>query len=206
MIRVIVTLLTLLVAGCGSATAPATHDEPSPTRSTPSPAGPSPRTPTSGSLLPAKVKVAEPSKVTISAIGVNADMVGVGLKPDGSMETPAYDSNEAGWYTEGPRPGETGPAVIAAHVDSKNGPDVFWRLRELSRGDKITVTDMAGVTYTFTVERLEQVDKDALPYKKIWADTDSPVLRLITCSGSYDQAAGEYRDNLIIYAKRQARS
>ena len=114
------------------------------------------------------------------------------------METPEYESNLAGWYIEGPRPGELGPAVIAAHVDNANGPDTFARLHELKPGDEITVTDDLGNEYTWSVERSQVSNKRELPYEEIWGDTDEPVLRLISCTGAY--VDGAYVENLIIYA------
>jgi sortase (surface protein transpeptidase) len=198
MLRIIVAaLLAVLVIGCSS---PATETSPRPKSSTTATTKPTTPPVVKPKAEKPLAKVADPGRVKIPAIGVNATMVGVGLKSDGAMATPAYDANQAGWYTKGPRPGEVGPAVIVAHVDSKTGPDVFWRLREIERGDRIAVTDKAGDTHAFTVQRLERVDKDALPYEKIWGATDRPVLRLVTCGGSYDRAAGEYRDNLIVYA------
>ncbi|MFD2078492.1 class F sortase [Actinopolymorpha cephalotaxi] len=149
---------------------------------------------------PTRGHVADPAVLTIPAIDVDASMVGVGLLPNGEMQTPAYDSNLAGWYVEGPRPGQPGPAVIVAHVDSKTGPDVFYRLRELRPGDRITVTDSADARHTFTVERLERADRDGLPYGRIWTGGKQPVLRLITCAGPYDRANGGYQQNLIVYA------
>jgi hypothetical protein len=35
--------------------------------------------------------------------------------------------------------GEAGPAVIVGHVDSRRGPAVFFRLRDLRPGDRIVV-------------------------------------------------------------------
>ncbi len=64
-----------------------------------------------------------PVRVRIPAIGVDADMGSLGLNADGTLEVPPYD--RAGWFRGEPKPGETGPAVIAAHVDSTAGPAVF---------------------------------------------------------------------------------
>lgn len=144
-----------------------------------------------------KSDVNEPTRILISDIGVDAELVGVGLADDSSMETPAYDSNQAGWYTEGPRPGEAGPAVIAAHVDSSTGPDVFARLDELDPGDEIIVIDTDGERHAWAVNRVEQHDKDALPIDDIWPAIDYPALTLITCAGDYE--VDEYADNLIVY-------
>ena len=47
-------------------------------------------------------------------------------------------------FTGGPAPGETGPAVIAGHVDSRSGPAVFYRLGDLRPGDDITVERTGG--------------------------------------------------------------
>lgn len=175
--------------------APAPTSTPAPT-----PAGPT-SGPTAGSdARRGSERVADPARLDIPAIDVHASMVGVGLKSDGAMETPAYDSNQAGWYTKGPRPGERGPAVVAAHVDSKNGKDVFWRLRELEPGDEVSVLDKAGVEHRFVVQRSGRYPKDDLPYRQIWGASDIPVLRLITCAGSYVRGAGGYQDNLVVYA------
>ena len=143
-------------------------------------------------------QVAAPVRVVVPAIDVDADLVAVGLNPDQSMEVP--DFGEAGWYEPGPRPGEPGPAVIAAHVDSVAGPDVFYRLRELGPGDEITVEHADGGRSTFAVHDTEQQDKDDLPVERIWNDTDDAVLRLITCGGAFNQERRSYESNVIVYA------
>jgi sortase (surface protein transpeptidase) len=114
------------------------------------------------------------------------------------MEVPAVDL--AGWYEPGPRPGEAGPAVIVGHVDSRRGPAVFFRLGQLHRGDRIVVGRAKGPARSSVVERVERRPKQALPTARIWNDTGQPVLRLITCGGSFDRASGHYRDNVIVYA------
>ena len=50
---------------------------------------------------------------------------------------------------------------------------------------------------SFAVER---GPKGALPVGRIWNHTRRPVLRLITCGGGFDRAAGHNRGNLIVYA------
>jgi sortase (surface protein transpeptidase) len=140
----------------------------------------------------------EPLRVSIPAIGVDAPLVPVGLQPDGAAQTPRFGF--AGWYDRGPKPGLPGPAVVLAHVDAKaKGPDVFFRLRELKPGDQVTVR-YADRQRTFAVTGKEQTAKTALPTARIWNDTSAPVLRLITCGGAFDRAAGSYLDNVIVYA------
>jgi sortase (surface protein transpeptidase) len=139
-----------------------------------------------------------PVSVQIPAIGVDARVVPVGLGPGRAMEVPAVDL--AGWYEPGPRPGAAGPAVLVGHVDSRRGPAVFFRLGQLHRGDRIVVGLAKGPARSFVVERVERRPKQALPVGRIWNGTRRPVLRLITCGGSFDRATGHYRDNVIVYA------
>jgi sortase (surface protein transpeptidase) len=141
-----------------------------------------------------------PMAITIPSIGVQAPIVAVGLRADGAMQLP--DPDQVGWYKRGPRPGAPGPAVLIGHVDDRTGPDVFYRLRELRPGDEILVGQRDGSTTRFIVGRLERHPKTALPTKRIWTTTSRPLLRLITCGGSFDHATGHYRDNLIVYAAR----
>ena len=142
--------------------------------------------------------VGKPTRLTIPAIGVNERLHGVGLKPDGAMETP--DFGDAGWYDLGPRPGAPGPAVLVAHVHGPAGDDVFARLDDLQPGDRVTVKRTDGRS-TFVVEAVEQAAKDALPYQRIWNDTETPVLRLITCGGKPDPVTRMYPDNTIVFAR-----
>jgi sortase (surface protein transpeptidase) len=163
------------------------------------PASPSEPALPSDASSPEPEPVPKPVRVVIPAIDVDAELVGLGIHDDGSMEVPNFGL--AGWYEPGPRPGQPGPAVIAAHVDSVRGPDVFFRLKDLGAGDKITVEHADGDTTTFRVQRSEQQLKEELPADRIWNDTDDVVLRLITCGGDFDPDERSYRSNVIVYAK-----
>jgi Sortase domain len=148
---------------------------------------------------PSDPVVREPLPVTVEipAIRVDAELVGLGLARDGAMEVP--DFGLAGWYTEGPPPGAPGPAVIAAHVDSRDGPDVFYELYRLQPGDAVDVHRADGSTASFVVVTIEQHPKDELPVDRIWAASTGAELTLITCGGVFDRAAGHYADNVIVY-------
>ena len=137
----------------------------------------------------------------IEAIGVSAPLVSLGLNPDRSLQVPG-DAASAGWWRGGPEPGERGASVIAGHVDSRNGPAVFYRLRALRPGAAIEVTTEEGTTARFVVERTERYAKDRFPTRRIYGRTRGSTLRLVTCAGSFDAARGHYRDNLIVFARR----
>ena len=94
--------------------------------------------------------------------------------------------------------------MIVGHVDSRRGPAVFFRLGRLRRGDRIVVGGAGGAARSFLVERVERRPKHALPVERIWNHSRRPVLRLITCGGSFDRATGHYRDNVIVYANLES--
>lgn len=141
-----------------------------------------------------------PVRLVVPGAGVDTRLVPLGLLPDGAMEVPA-DATVAGWYSPGPAPGEPGPAVLAGHVDSKHGPGVFFHLDELMPGDPITVERQDGAQYVFTVTAVEQHPKEALPVDRIWATSDQPLLRLVTCGGVFDRKTGHYTDNVVVFAE-----
>jgi Sortase domain len=139
-----------------------------------------------------------PTSIAIPAIGVHAPIVAVGLQANGAMQVP--DPGQVGWYRLGPRPGAPGPAVLIGHVDSRTGPAVFYRLRQLRPCDQILIDQRDGTTSRFLVGRLEQHPKTALPTSRIFTTAPGRWLRLITCGGPFNRTTGHYRDNLIIYA------
>ena len=141
---------------------------------------------------------AGPMAISIPRIGVQATIVGVGLQADGAMQVPEPD--QVGWYKLGPRPGAPGPAVLIGHVDSRTDPAVFYRLHELRPGDQILISQRGGPPSRFIVGRLERHPKTALPTDRIWTNATRPLLRLITCGGTFDHSTHHYRDNLIVYA------
>jgi len=137
--------------------------------------------------------------VEIPAIKVAATVDPMGLEPDGTLEVPT-DFARVGWFSGGPKPGEPGAAVLEGHVDSKKGPAVFYALRKLQAGDEVRVRGSDGFVRVFVVDRLASYAKDAFPNLDVYAPTESPELRVITCTGSFDRAKRSYRDNLVVYA------
>ncbi|MFI6757854.1 class F sortase [Micromonospora sp. NPDC050417] len=147
---------------------------------------------------PANSSAGPPTRVRIPRIGVDSSLAVLGLDRSGRLETPA-DYAQAGWYGAGPAPGDTGPAVIAGHVDSTTGPAVFYRLHELRAGDRVEVR--RGTTWVpFHVVATSRHAKDDFPTAEVYDPTPGPELRLITCTGSFDRATRNYRDNLVIFA------
>jgi sortase (surface protein transpeptidase) len=143
--------------------------------------------------------VAPPVRIRIPAAGVDSRLQRLGQEADGTIQVPE-DPDVAGWYANGPRPGQRGPAVILGHVDSKAGPAVFFRLERVRRGDVVHVDRSDGTTVGFRVTRLLRVPKDRFPSEHVYAPSLDTSLRLVTCGGRFDHRTGSYRDNVIVFA------
>ncbi|NYF54879.1 hypothetical protein HDA35_000710 [Micromonospora purpureochromogenes] len=143
-----------------------------------------------------------PTTISIPRIGVNADIMPLGTNPDGTIQVPPLDQAQlAGWYSPGPSPGEVGNAVIVGHVDSATlGPAVFFELGALKPGDTITVNREDGQQAVFTVDSVTSYPKASFPTELVYGPSDKASLRVVTCGGQFDQAAGSYLDNIIVLA------
>jgi hypothetical protein len=147
----------------------------------------------------APVPVAAPIRVRLPSLGVDSTLARLGVDASGALVPPS-DFDEAGWFAEGPAPGDVGPAVIAGHVDSRTGPAIFFRLRDIAVGDPVLVGRSDGTTAHFTVTRVARHPKDAFPTAEVYGPTPDAQLRLITCGGDFDRAERSYLDNVIVYA------
>jgi hypothetical protein len=141
-----------------------------------------------------------PVRLTIPSIRVASSLVRLGRERDGSMQVPT-EFARAGWFAEGLAPGQVGPAVVAGHVDSKTGPAVFYRLRELRPGDTVQVERADGVRLRFVVEQARSFPKASFPTAEVFGPAPWAALRLVTCGGTFDRARGSYRDNLVVFAR-----
>jgi LPXTG-site transpeptidase (sortase) family protein len=189
-----------LIAACGGAAGLAvTHHPVTPsygvTPSFPAPTGPIAAVPQSSK----STQVSEPVSITIPSIGVKASMIHLGLTKTGALQVPG-STTVAGWYTGSPRPGATGSAVIAGHIDSYKGPGVFYRLSALKLGDKVYVRRADGTLAEFKVTVVKSYAKDKFPTEDVYGAVPDPELRLITCGGTFDSTTGHYLSNTVAYA------
>ncbi|PZF97231.1 class F sortase [Micromonospora deserti] len=148
-------------------------------------------------VLPAS----RPVGIAIDTLDLHAPVHSVGIAGDGSIAAPdAARAQEAGWYDQGPTPGQYGPAVIVGHVDTSTGPAVFHDLRQLRSGDRIEVTRADRRVAVFEVNSVERFDKQRLPADEVFGDFSRPNLRLITCGGRWVGGETGYADNVVVFA------
>ncbi|MEU8316778.1 class F sortase [Nonomuraea sp. NPDC048881] len=141
-----------------------------------------------------------PKSIDIPSLDLEAPLMKLGLSKDGEVELPPYEKPKvAGWYSGSAVPGEKGASVIIGHVDTKTAPAVFYKLRQLRKGETVKVERSDGKVVSFKVDAIEQVSKDHFPARRVYVDDG---LKLVTCGGKFDYARGEYVDNIIVYASR----
>lgn len=146
-----------------------------------------------------------PVRLTIPVIALRSRLVGLRLDQSGDLEAPTT-YQQAGWFAQGSSPGQRGnPAIIAGHVDSVDGPGVFFRLRQLQRGDDIYVRLADGAGVQFRVYATHAFDKSAFPAREVYGSNGATAeLRLITCTGVFDESTGHYASNLVVFARAVA--
>ncbi|MDQ0989595.1 class F sortase [Streptomyces sp. V3I7] len=147
------------------------------------------------------LRPADPVRLRIAAIGVDAPMTRVGLDAAGAPRTPPPGKpGFAGWYGDGTAPGSAGTAIATGHLDTPTGgPGVFYDLSALTEGATIEISRADRRTAVFTVRAVELHDRKKFPSKKVYGSSGRPELRLITCGGGYTKRTG-YLSNLVVYA------
>ena len=141
-----------------------------------------------------------PVRLTVPTVGLEVVLEGVGVSADGQMEIPD-EGDRAGWYRHGAAPGDdVGSIVVAAHVDTSEGPAEFLSLTGVSEGDQVEVELDDGSSATYRIVGGEQVAKRDLAVDELFRRDGEPVLRLVTCTGDWLPSAGSYTDNLVISA------
>ncbi|MFE9193666.1 class F sortase [Micromonospora sp. NPDC007208] len=143
-----------------------------------------------------------PTRVRIPRIDVDSALTVLGLDRAGAL-IPPTDFDTAGWYGGGPAPGDTGPALLAGHLDSRRGPAVFARLGELRPGDRVEVW-RGGQRLAFRVTGSLRTRKDSFPTDVVYGPTPGAELRLVTCGGDFDRRRGHYVENVVVFAVTEA--
>ncbi|HEU0165397.1 MAG TPA: class F sortase [Thermomicrobiales bacterium] len=112
------------------------------------------------------------------------------------------------WYEQTSELGVVGNVVVAGHVDYWNvGPSVFYNIRNLVKGDEITLTGASNTTYTYVVDTnriygVQELTSGALA--DLVSATTTSVLTLFTCGGEFDYVNGEYLSRTVVRANLKA--
>ena len=157
---------------------------------------------TTTTTSPAKVQQfalrSTPVQLRVPAIALDVSLSTLGLNLNGTVQVPT-DVQQPGWFRLGPSPGQDGSAVILGHVDSYQGPAVFFKLRSLVAGDLVDVSLADGVSAQFEVTDVAQYLKTSFPGQLVYAGHGQSTLQLVTCGGTFDAHTGHYLSNIVVY-------
>lgn len=140
---------------------------------------------------------AAPGSVALPGQKVTAPVVAMGVRGDGELEIPESVRTVGWWVGSAPAGATRGSTVLAGHIDSATqGVGAFAALRDVTLGSPVVVTDVFGEPHAYTVTARRTYPKYALPRSVF---SGAPLV-LVTCGGPFDESAGSYRDNIVVYA------
>lgn len=155
-------------------------------------------------LSASKASSGLPVRLKISKINVDVPIAHAGITPNGAMEAPAGPQSVV-WFRFGPRPGDSGSAVIAGHYGHwKTGEgSVFDDLSKLMNGDRLSIEDEKGATITFVVRELRTYGQNEDAAGVFFSDDGKAHLNLITCEGIWDNTQKTYSHRLIVFTDKE---
>lgn len=187
--------LLLLLSACGKTTLSVSAKPPEQPPIATSPSS------SSSPVLTHGAGISDPVRLLIPSVGLDAPIENIGILSNGDLATPTQDQWEGvGWYHLGTRPGETGSAVIAGHLDRPGGaPAVFWDLHNVHPGDNVTVFDAQHVALRFRVTQVAAYAPQEAPLQEIFANMGGKYLNLITCAGDWIPTQHQTTLRLVVY-------
>lgn len=158
-----------------------------------------------------------PVRMVIPSLGVSAPFEEIGLdeaaEPDDQGRQPLgnpTDRTKAGWYVDGPRPGEGSGTVLTNGHTYRDNSAIFKEdfSSRVDRGQLIHIEQDNGSTCSYVIDRLWREVDAAKDYPRIVEtehlyDFGGPErLFLATCGGSWNSVAQDYDQISLLIATR----
>lgn len=137
-----------------------------------------------------------PARLIIPSIRLDSKVREVGVTSNGEMDVPDGKTMDVGWYRYGTTPGDTGSAVMDAHVYA-----AFAKLRYAKIGDDIYVVNMKGEKLHFRVTDSRVYSIDEIPLEDIFANSNGRRLNFITCARKFIPSLNTYSHRLVVYTE-----
>lgn len=137
-----------------------------------------------------------PRHLHIPSIDLSSPVIDVGINSKGEMDVPSGKTNHVGWYQYGTVPGDTGSAVLDAHVYA-----AFKNLKHMRIGDEILVTTEGGETRRFVTRDIVTYRLEDLSPEFLFNRADARRLNLITCAGTWNTARQDYSHRLVVFGE-----
>lgn len=139
-------------------------------------------------------QTAHPVRLIIPSIGLDAPIDPMGVNSKGEMDVPDGQTPNVGWYKHGTIPGNTGSAVIDAHVFA-----AFSDLKDVAVGSSVFVVNADGEKLEFKVGNTNVYRLGDLSSGKLFSRKDARRLNLITCAGERTADGSTYTHRLVVY-------
>ncbi|MFA6299694.1 MAG: class F sortase [Nocardioides sp.] len=140
-----------------------------------------------------------PDRLVVPAISLDAPLVPIEVKQDGSLDPPS-DTDIVGWWQRSAHPGQMpGQTVITGHTVHTGG-GVMNELGDLQRGEEVEVHDDGRVvTYRVTEVFVYTREEVAANAQGLFGqDRPGGRLVLVTCT---DWNGSSYDSNIIVYGE-----
>jgi LPXTG-site transpeptidase (sortase) family protein len=162
---------------------------------------PSAAKPSPGSIANYTVAAGLPKYITIPAIGVRQTRIKpLGLIKNRTIATPdnLYDT---GWYNGSAKPGERGAMFIYGHVSTWKANGIFFDLKKLKPGDRVTVERGDGKLFTYQVNRTAVYPASKVDMVTVLAPSEpgKPGLNLMTCSGTLLKNSNDFTERFVVF-------
>ena len=143
-----------------------------------------------------------PVRLVVLSIHLDAPIEAVGITHTDALAVPK-DFGSVGWFSQGPRIGEAGNAVIDGHYGWKQrAPAIFNLIHTLHRGDVVSVVDDSGQMNDFRVRDIKTYDAQA-DASAVFASVDTKShLVLVTCSGEWIPSLHTYSNRTAVFADK----
>ncbi|MGL4305839.1 MAG: class F sortase [Mycobacteriaceae bacterium] len=155
----------------------------------------------------------DPERISIEEIGITARVEAKGTQlayaPFLEKEVSSFGIPErmedTTWWSDGPKPGSDGMAIVLGHTQVGGGYGVFNDIHKLKVGDVIKIFSKDGgaelkFAVTEVVSNISKSDSAALNIVLEKGSAGSN-LALVTCGGVFDNSRSASQDNVVVFAK-----
>lgn len=144
-----------------------------------------------------------PRLITIPSIGVRARIIRMGVTKDNAVDVPK-NIFDVGWYDGSAKPGTNGAAFLDGHVSGPTQHGVFYDIKKLQPGDKLTVEKGNGEVLSYTVVKNVKYSKDNVDMTAALSPVTSGKngLNLITCAGKFNAEDQSFQDRIVVFTEQ----
>jgi len=162
--------------------------------------GPSATQPTAPEIDSYSVAPDLPKYITIPVIDVPKSRV-FALGQDHDQILSPANIYDAGWYNASSKPGQHGAMFIYGHASNWQAEGLFYNLKDLKPGDRVTITRGDNKQYTYRVNSAKTYPQDKVDMQQILSPIDpaKPGLNLMTCAGHPLDATGQFSERLVVF-------